>query len=483
MGSVACPGDDALATYSDGAGSAAERATLERHTLECATCRELLSVMSATYEKEEIGSAKPASESVAAGAPARAITIGRYELVVQLGRGGTGVVHEARDPVLGRRVAVKLLLGEVSETGEGEQARLLREARAMARVSHPNVVTVYDAGVEDGRVFLTMELVRGPSLREHLKEHPKLEVEERLALFRGAARGLFAAHEADVVHRDFKPDNVLLGSSGPCVTDFGLARPSAPGAGFSDAAPTSNDARWLSNGATRGIHGTPSYMSPEQIDGRPVIDARTDQFSFAVALYEALFEAHPFGLGRTDGPKAIRALRQRMDEGPLAPPPLAPAWDWLWPVIARALRVAPEERFPDMATFARALDGPAPERDGTHLLRLLSMSVGLMCGVHLTVLVIMLVALGTPAEPDPGPDSIAQTIAGVVLVLWGGVGGVLAPLSGVGLWRRRRWALATTLAYAIVSLPTGLGTPFSLFAFYALSRRSLRASLDSRSRA
>src|SRR5688572_27584005 len=198
--SATCPDDDALAMFAQGIAEGEEKIDLEAHVRSCESCEAILETLTETY-----------------GGPTSRRAAGRYELIALLGQGGMGVVYEARDPVLSRRVAVKLL--HRGRDGKEEEARLLREAQAMARVAHPNVVTVYDAGVEDGRVFLAMELVRGRSLRHHLAENPTLSVDERLALMRSAALGLAAAHEANVVHRDFKPENILVGQNGARVTD------------------------------------------------------------------------------------------------------------------------------------------------------------------------------------------------------------------------------------------------------------------------
>jgi serine/threonine protein kinase len=464
----ACPDDDALAIFAEGLAGADERSRVEDHVRGCAPCGEVLDAMNATYA----GGAGEASADPTT-------TIGRYELVAPIGEGGMGIVYEARDPMLGRRVAVKLLRAGVGE--EAEEARLLREARAMARVAHPNVVTVYDAGIQDGRVFLAMELVRGPSLRAHLDANPELSFDARLALLRAAARALVAAHAANVVHRDFKPENVLVDGGGARVMDFGLARPG--GTGLDDAIPTSGDVQWMLGGATRGVHGTPSYMSPEQLDGRATIDAKTDQWSFAVTLYEALYGMHPFGLGRPGAPETLSDLRRAMDRGPAAPPSLPSASPWIWPLLERALRVSPDERFPSMARLAAELDGPAPEPlQGTRLLSMLSTGLGAMCGVHIALLALFVLAVATPDEPQAHPDTLGETIAGVTLVLWGLLGAVLAPLSALGVSRRRRWSFYTSVAYTIVSFPTLLGTPFAIFATYALSRPAVRGALTGRTR-
>ena len=457
----ACPDDDALATFASRGGPPETWAHLNEHVQSCSVCSELLDAMRATFDVEE-----PALGPES--------TFGRYELVAEIGKGGMGLVYEARDPVLGRRVALKVLRGSAGDARE--EARLLREARAMARVAHPNVVAVYDAGIQDGRVFVAMELVRGTSLREHLRAHPELSFDERLQLHRAAARALVAAHAANVVHRDFKPENVLVDATGARVMDFGLARPA--GGAVDDTVPTSADARWMVDGVTHGVHGTPSYMSPEQLDGRPTIDARSDQWSFAVALYESLFRMHPFELGGVRGAVTLRDLRAAMERGPAQPPALPASHAWLWPLLVRALRVVPDQRFADMAELVTALEGPPPEApQATRLLGLLAAGLGMMACLHVVLVAAIIIegVLGgdTPDEPLSRIDKVALTI----VFVWGPLGAILAPMSVFGIWRRKASAMVSTGAYALLALPSGLGTPLALFAIYALSRRSVRAAL------
>src|SRR5215472_6444224 len=197
-------------------------------------------------------------------APGR--NIGRYAVLSTLGEGGMGVVYAAYDPELDRKVAVKVLrerLGDAAELG----ARLLREAQAMARLSHPNVVSVHDVGRFEDKVFVAMEFIDGRTLGDWVKEKPR-SWREVLGVFRQAGKGLAAAHSAGLVHRDFKPGNVLVGKDDSVkVTDFGLAF-------------TPNDRSTASGIA---IAGTPAYMAPEQLRGETP-DPRADQYSFCVAL-------------------------------------------------------------------------------------------------------------------------------------------------------------------------------------------------------
>jgi len=204
------------------------------------------------------------------------VKLGRYHLLEMIGAGGMGVVWGAFDPELDRRVAIKLVKAELSEARE----RILAEGKALAKLSHPNVVTVHDVGVVDEQIYIVMEWVRGQNLRAYCKE-PRT-IRELVALYRAAGEGLSAAHRAGLIHRDFKPDNAMVGDDGRVrVLDFGLARGEvrAPGA-------SSDGEAAESSGLTRGA-GTPRYMPPEQAEGRELTPA-ADQYAFCVSLREAL---------------------------------------------------------------------------------------------------------------------------------------------------------------------------------------------------
>ncbi len=284
--------------------------------------------------------------------PPRPIRIGRYVVERQLGAGGLGVVYLADDPELRRKVVIKLL--RASASGPQDRARMLREAQAMAQVSHPNVVPIYDVGVHDDQVFLAMEFIDGADLATWLRE-PR-GVRETLDAFLGAARGLAAAHRAGLVHRDFKPHNVMRARTGEVkVTDFGLARAGveAPpeGAAAADApAPSAPrpSATLLDSPLTHtgALVGTPAYMAPEQIRGEPV-DARSDQFSFCVALYEALYGERPFrGATLTElFDSTLQGFDDRRLEA-LARRRRLPAR--VRQAIRRGLRADPAARFPSM---------------------------------------------------------------------------------------------------------------------------------------
>jgi hypothetical protein len=250
----------------------------------------------------------------------------RYDIGRRLGEGGMGVVWEAHDRVLDRPVALKFLHDEL--LGADFQARLTDEARAMARLQHPNVVTVFDVGEQAGRTYLAMELVRGATLARWLDEHR--DWRSIVALFRGAASGLAAAHAAGIVHRDIKPGNILVGDDGRArVADFGIA------------ASASERVDSGLPGTVTAPTGTPLYMAPERAAGG-VADAHGDQYSFFVALYEALHRRMPF-----EG-----------DDHGTAPPPIADLPAWLHAAVVRGLSRDPSRRFPTMDAVITALTPP-----------------------------------------------------------------------------------------------------------------------------
>ncbi len=210
--------------------------------------------------------------------------VGRFEVRQRLGAGGMGIVYEAYDPQLERRLALKVLRADATRAANGA-VRLVDEARAMAKLAHPNVLTVYEAGTVQDQVFIAMALVEGYTLRSWLDAEPRT-TDEVLAVLRDAGRGLAAAHAAGLVHRDFKPENVLVSREGHVsVTDFGLAR--------SFVAPEAGGWSKLASGVQTSLAGTPAYMAPEQLRGQN-IDARCDQFAWCVTTFEALVGARPY---------------------------------------------------------------------------------------------------------------------------------------------------------------------------------------------
>ncbi len=292
-----------------------------------------------------------AGRGAGAAPPDQLDKIGRFVVVGKLGEGGMGVVLAAYDPTLDRKVALKLVR---AAGASHHQERLLREARAMARISHPNVLAVHDAGTYYDQVFIAMELVEGGTLRAWLAEpRPWRDV---IARFLAAGRGLAAAHAAGLVHRDFKPDNVLLGESGTVrVADFGLV-----GAADTKAAPTADAAaRPLGDHAMTAegsIMGTPAYMAPEQHLGEAVGPA-ADQFAFCVALWEGLAGQRPFAGGTYEElAESVLQGRARLDGG-------RPFPAWLRPILERGIATDPAARWPSMEPLLDALaDDPEARR-------------------------------------------------------------------------------------------------------------------------
>jgi serine/threonine protein kinase/tetratricopeptide (TPR) repeat protein len=358
---------------------------------------------------------------------------GRYVLLGRLGSGGMGVVHAAYDPTLDRKIALKLLRpGDGGSVDTAARGRLLREARALARLSHPNVVHVYEVGtLEDQQVYIAMEYIEGQTLRAWQKE-ARRPFRDVLARYRAAGRGLQAAHEAGLVHRDFKPDNVILGKDGRVVVlDFGLAVASEasvpgpePAAAPVETATSDTPTTRLGRGAKDGVSATASraaiatseltdepatgaridraepglapaarpldrytvdvvgtrpYMAPEQHVGRP-LDARTDQYSFCLALYEGLYGQRPFAETRpvvaieasTDasaedadgtGRRPSWLVRQKFRRRVRPPPPDRDVPGWLRQVVLRGLSADPAKRWPAMAELLVELSrDPAARR-------------------------------------------------------------------------------------------------------------------------
>ncbi|WAS90919.1 serine/threonine-protein kinase [Nannocystis punicea] len=283
------------------------------------------------------------------------VQLGRYTVLHVIGQGGMGVVYACYDDQLDRKVAVKVLQrGRVREQ-ENAHGRLLREAQAMARLSHPNIVTVHEVGQADGMVYVAMEFVRGSSLEAWVKESRSWQ--EILATFLQAGRGLAAAHKAGLVHRDFKPQNVMLGDDGQVkVLDFGLARLNAGDLREEgpDAAPTGpeSEASLLLRPLTRTgvIVGTPAYMSPEQHLGERAT-AESDQYSFCVSLYQSLYGRWPFST------ESFEALRDDVVHGRVAPAPSgSPVPTRVFKALRRGMMAEPGARFAAMTDLLAALE-------------------------------------------------------------------------------------------------------------------------------
>ncbi len=259
--------------------------------------------------------------------------LGRYRVVDKLGEGGMGTVWLAHDDDLDRPLAIKLV------RGDGDPRRLLREARSMARLSHPNIATVHDVGVHGDGIYVAMEYIDGPTLREWLTRRPAWP--ELLSVLAQAGRGLAAAHEAGVIHRDFKPDNVMVARDGRVrVLDFGLAK-------LAHSAHPDLD---LSTSERGGLIGTPRYMAPEQLRGKPVA-ASSDQFAYCVTVYEAAYGHRPY-----EGEVLAELAASVLAGGPRIPAPHPGVPGGLWPLLQVGLASEPEARHPSMAVLVAQLE-------------------------------------------------------------------------------------------------------------------------------
>ncbi|MDQ3335747.1 MAG: protein kinase [Myxococcota bacterium] len=339
---------DVALAFVDGTLAPSERAEVERRIDGCHECRAAIASAArdtapATKRERPISARQaPVQRSVQLVAGE---VVGRYIVERPIGAGGMGVVSLARDPELRRAVVIKLVRPDASD--DDLEARLRREAQAMAQLSHPNVVQIFDIGRHGDRVFLAMEFIPGETLDAWLIERERT-TNEILAMFLQAGAGLAAAHRAGLLHRDFKPSNVLVDRNGTAkVTDFGLARALAP------STPSATQPMPQMSGVHAvltqrdTVIGTPAYMAPEQSAGQP-LDGRTDQYALALALLDALVGQPPTRreIKPTQPPAEIVAALDKV-------PPRARA------AIALALSFDPDARWPDLATFLGEL---APER-------------------------------------------------------------------------------------------------------------------------
>ena len=287
----------------------------------------------------------------------RGQVVGRYVVLAKLGAGGMGVVYAAYDPDLDRKVALKMLL-ERGVASHDARARLLREAQALAKFSHPEIVAIHDVGVHAAGVWLAMEFVAGQTLGAWAKQAPR-RWPEIVEVMLAAGRGVAAAHAAGLVHRDLKPDNIMVGDDGRVrVMDFGLTRAES---GFDpeaiDPAPVEPESErpredLLVTPLTQhgSLLGTPAYMAPEQFAGVATITAAADQFSFCVTLWQLLYGQRPFA------GDSVMALAAAVLAGELQAPPAGkrvPAW--LRKLVERGLASEPSARWPSMEALLDAL--------------------------------------------------------------------------------------------------------------------------------
>jgi serine/threonine protein kinase len=302
----------------------------------------------------------PHAASLPAGAQ-----FGRYVLARKLGEGGMGIVYVAIDPILDRPVALKWIRLKLASEEASDQAKfqraqalLVAEAQSQAKVIHPNIVAIYDVGVTSAGFYLAMEQIRGQSLR-HLLDHEPQRWRSTLRLFLQIAHGLAAAHRVGLVHRDIKPDNILIDSNGQAkIADFGLA------SGVDLQMPLPREVQVEGTDSTDSEYvgaGTPAYMAPEQHRGTGV-DARSDQFSFFVSLYEALHGNRPYS-GSTRA-ELVRAIRERR----LVASSKKPNYPgWIAPLLHRGLSPDPRDRYPSMQEVIEALDSGLTQRRSAKL--------------------------------------------------------------------------------------------------------------------
>ena len=343
---------------------------------------------------------------------AGATTLGRYQILRKIGSGGMGAVYEAFDPNLDRRIAIKVLHSDAPS-----EERLIAEGKAMAKLNHPNVVTVHDVDAVDGQVFVAMEYVHGVTLRQWQDERPR-SWREVLEMYLAFGEGIAAAHQSGLVHCDLKPENVLVGDDGrPRVTDFGIAK-------LRDAAaepvslPTDGDAAPLPGTRASAVMGTPHYMSPEQFLGR-TLDDRADQFGFCVMLWEALFRVRPFDGG------TLLELAANIWVGPIAAPPRGRTVPrWLRQVCERGLEKSPDARWP---SFRALLDELSRGRARARRRVVLATTAAVGLGVAVAVVTQQALRAQAIAACDDQGQSIRE--------VWGNdqASQVTAALLGTGL--------------------------------------------------
>lgn len=342
-----CPDTEAICGFVEGRLAGGDRETFEHHLDACSSCRRaVVEVGRALGDEEQLASATTDRPMTRSEAPP-SLRLSRYEIRREVGMGGMGVVYEGWDPALGRRVALKLMRPD--RKGPGATEQLAAEARALARIAHPNVLTVFDVGIEGDAVFLAAEYVEGVTMDKGWP-HRARSYRDRIDAYLQAARGLAAIHEAGLTHRDIKPSNILLGNDGRVkITDFGLAV-----SAFDRASPA----------------GTPAYMAPEQQHGKA--SAAADQFALAMCMLEALL-----GARCSAGVKAIDLEQKAQGAWGSDVAPRA-----LWEALAQALAVEPMARHASVEAFVRAIEGALqaqPRRRGSRALLAWGIVAGVVC--------------------------------------------------------------------------------------------------------
>ncbi|MFY0539863.1 serine/threonine-protein kinase [Nannocystis pusilla] len=361
----------------------------------------------------------------------RGTLVGRYLVLGYLGSGGMGVVYAAYDPDLDRKIALKLVKTGASDSRR--RARLLREAQAMARLTHPNVVTVHDVGALGDQVFVAMELVDGVTLTRWMQEHHG-DWRTIVAIFIMVGRGLAAAHAVGLIHRDLKPDNIMIGVDGQVrVMDFGLARSSRSNEETTDPAAV-NAALAVRVTHTGALLGTPAYMAPEQWKRGSDVGEPADQFAYCVALWEALYGERPFP-GRT-----FAALMLAVTEGKRAEPRAPgriPAR--LRRALERGLSTEPRDRWPSMVALVDELEAisASETRLSLHIGRR-GRSLSLLLYFLLTAAVAVIIfAFGDASRPTL-PDVLVFTYILLLLIS-----------AAVALARRSLWSSLVNRTVAV----------------------------------
>lgn len=376
-------------------------------------------------QKEESATAETLDSAAAEAAPGdetrvvvRTTKVGRFLLLREIGSGGMGRVYAAYDEQLDRRVALKLLRKPRSGSRR-QRMMVLREARAAARIAHPSVISIFDIGEIDGQIHIAMEYVEGETLLKWQKDSQR-SWRDILNMYLEVGQALQAAHQAEVIHRDFKPDNVLVGRDGrPKVVDFGLAQ-----VGLSDSVPegempaTVDAAVKLSPVDPGGrftlsgvVAGTPGYMSPEQCGGNQ-IDQRSDQWSFCAALFEGLYGVLPF-----DG-KTLKEFTESV-YGPIRRPPSPTNIpDDIYQILRRGLSPDPKDRFTGMQELLDALSLEHGEHVGSGAItrRRLSMSL-----VGVSVLTFCATQIRLWERPLLHREGIAVSVVMLLALLIGGL--------------------------------------------------------------
>jgi serine/threonine protein kinase/tetratricopeptide (TPR) repeat protein len=374
-----CLDEDEVLAFTSGAAPQDLQRVIEEHLGECQAClawvatllranlRETSNALAETMPMLEPGTAgsKVADSLEVKGGDYTA----RYKIVAKIGSGGMGIVYRAYDQALRRHIALKLIRGE-SHRAPGPRVRLIAEAHALAQLTHPNVVSVYDLGTIDDQIFIAMELIEGSTLRVYLQK-TGAGWREIVARYLDAARGLAAAHTRGLIHRDFKPDNVLVSGARVVVTDFGLVRTL-----------TGEDEKHVEAGPI----GTPAYMAPEQWRGEPA-DERTDIFNFCASAYESLYGEPPFaGDSHIDRRAAVLADRRR------APSTIAGVPRSVHAVLWRGMAHDRADRFSSMNELIDALSHATRRRE-----RALAMSLVVGVGVLAALTAVMWLRRG-PVE-------------------------------------------------------------------------------------